>query len=259
MISIAHAQTYLKRIEYYTNPLTKKINGVLIDIFNIICEKAKLRPTYRSVTFKQGFDDTNIVNRVDKNFREPSLIVRKRNLKTLRFETIETMELIETPIMESEYKLIISPAESFSSYEKLILPFDKFTWFLLLLTFLFAFGSVLILNHARRSIQDLIYGADVKLAGFNIIQIFFGIGLNKLPEKWFPQLLLLLFITFCLIFRTAYQSVLFEFITTDMRKPLPTSFQQLIDQNYQFVFTLFDKTNEFEGSKLNQKMQKYRR
>lgn len=40
------------------------------------------------------------------------------------------------------------------------------------------------------------------------------------------------FIFFCLIFRTAYQGVLFEFMTKEMRKKLPTTIEELYVKNY---------------------------
>lgn len=258
-ITIAYA--FSKKIEYYSiKPKIK--SGIFVDIFVIVCKKAKLKPSYKGVSFNHGTDDLMIINGMDKNFQLPSLILRKRNLKTYYYDNQQmqdTMQIVDTPIMESEYKMIITPAKSFNSYEKLILPFDKTTWFLLIATFCSAFGVVLLINLMRRTVQDLIYGADVRMAGFNIVQIFFGMGQMRLPNKWFPQLLLVLFITFCFIFRTAYQSVLFEFITTDMRKALPTSFQKLINQDYSFRVHSFDKTNDWEQAKLRETLLKFKK
>lgn len=66
----------------------------------------------------------------------------------------------------------------------------------------------------------------------NAVGIFFGIGQTKLPEEYFSRFLLLLFIWFCLMFRTCYQSKNFEFITSDMRKPMPETFEDLAYWNY---------------------------
>lgn len=73
------------------------------------------------------------------------------------------------------------------------------------------------------------------MAGFNAMGQFFGIGQTKLPREFFSRCILLLFIWFCLMFRTCYQSMMFEFITSDMRKPTPETFEDLVKYNYTIV------------------------
>jgi hypothetical protein len=56
----------------------------------------------------------------------------------------------------------------------------------------------------------------------------------------------MVFIVFCLIIRTAYQGVLFEMITTDMRKESPNTMEELLQKNYTiyiFEFILIDFRN----------------
>jgi hypothetical protein len=71
---------------------------------------------------------------------------------------------------------------------------------------------------------------------YNALGIFFGISQLQLPRESFSRFILLLFIWFCLIFRTCYQSMMFEFMTSDMQKPLPASIEDLRDMNYTIVF-----------------------
>ncbi|KAL7025095.1 hypothetical protein ACKWTF_013339 [Chironomus riparius] len=68
---------------------------------------------------------------------------------------------------------------------------------------------------------------------------FYGISLNVLPKANFPRILLIVFIAFCLIIRTCYQSKLYEFMTTLMRRPPPKSLNDLIERNY----TIFTSEN----------------
>jgi hypothetical protein len=70
---------------------------------------------------------------------------------------------------------------------------------------------------------------------FNAVGIFFGIGQTQLPRKNFSRIILMLFIWFCLIFRTCWQSMMFEFMTTDMRKPLPETIEDLRAMDYTIV------------------------
>jgi hypothetical protein len=78
--------------------------------------------------------------------------------------------------------------------------------------------------------------SDVTNPAYNALGIFFGISQLRLPCESFSRFVLLLYIWFCLIFRTCYQSMMFEFMTSDMRKPVPASIDDLILMNYT-IFT----------------------
>lgn len=118
----------------------------------------------------------------------------------------------------------------YTSYEKLFFPFDETIF--LISVFCVAFGVTLIVNQLPKSIQDEIYGENVNTPTMNIVAIFFGIGQTRLPRKNFARIILILFIWFCLIFRTCYQSKLFEFMTSDPRRPSPKSIDDLYDNNF---------------------------
>jgi hypothetical protein len=77
--------------------------------------------------------------------------------------------------------------------------------------------------------------AGIANPAYNALGILFGISQLRLPRESFSRFILLLFIWFCLIFRTCYQSMMFEFMTSDMQKPLPASLDDLIKMNYTIV------------------------
>jgi hypothetical protein len=54
----------------------------------------------------------------------------------------------------------------------------------------------------------------------------------RLPINNFGRIVLLTFIIFCLIIRTAYQGVLFEMLTAEMRKESPNTMEEVLEQNY---------------------------
>lgn len=65
-----------------------------------------------------------------------------------------------------------------------------------------------------------------------VVGLIFGIGQTRLPDRSFSRFILLLFIWFCLIFQVCFQSKLFEFMTSEPRRPLPKTIQDLIQRNY---------------------------
>jgi hypothetical protein len=84
--------------------------------------------------------------------------------------------------------------------------------------------------------QDFIYGYTRGTPAFNVVSIFFGIGQQKLPKSNPPRIVLMTFIMFCLVIRTAYQGVLFEMITSDMKKTNPASIEEMFERNYTVYF-----------------------
>ncbi|KAG5683275.1 hypothetical protein PVAND_012565 [Polypedilum vanderplanki] len=231
-------------IEYYRNKFNNKVSGIFVDIFDSVAKKANFTPYYRIYDLPN--EEHKTIVHESQHPRNFSISFLKWYLKEFRtfFSNERISTLIQTPLYEEEYRLIITPPRSYNSYEKLFLPFDGTTWILLIVTFCIAFLVVMLVNNLSQRIQDIIYGENVRMPGFNTVSIFFGIGQTKIPNKFFPRTLLLLFIIFCLIFRTAYQSILFELITNDVREPLPKTINDLKKQNFTAKF-LITRHNQY--------------
>jgi hypothetical protein len=127
---------------------------------------------------------------------------------------------------------MITLGDLYTDYEKLFLPFDATTWALLLGTFAIAQFTILIVNRMSKRVQNIVYGEGINIPSLNIVSTFFGVSQPKLPIKTFPRFILIIFVLFCLIFRTAYQGVLFDFMTSDMRKPHAQTIDDLINDNF---------------------------
>ena len=81
-------------------------------------------------------------------------------------------------------------------------------------------------------VKNVIYGSKVQSPIFNIVRGFFGIGQTILPVNDVARLILLSFILWCLVVRTAYQGKLFEFTTTAIRKPEMRTLEELKNKNF---------------------------
>jgi len=89
------------------------------------------------------------------------------------------------------------------------------------------------------------------MPAYNALGIFFGISQTRTPKGLFGRGILILFIWFCLIIRTCYQSMLFELMTGDMRKPLPETIHQAIDEGYQVKINFGQEhKNQYWNTKL---------
>lgn len=131
----------------------------------------------------------------------------------------------------------IPVGQPFDAYEKLILPFDDDVWILILLTFLIAFFTIVVLRLFHPRIRNFIIGQNISTPALNVVMIFFGISQISLPGRNFARFLTMTFILYCMIIRTAWQGKSFEFMQKDMRKPEVKSIEEMIQNNFTFYVT----------------------
>ncbi|CAG9807169.1 unnamed protein product [Chironomus riparius] len=137
--------------------------------------------------------------------------------------------------LPSDYPFYVTPGELFTSYEKLFLPFDDTTWLFIFITFSVAFAVIFVVYFLPKWTQTIFYGSTVRNSSLNIVQIFFGISQLQVPVENAPRIILIFFVFFCLVIRTAYQGISFDFLTTEMRKKPIDSIEKLVSQNFTIV------------------------
>lgn len=86
-----------------------------------------------------------------------------------------------------------------------------------------------------RETRDVIFGRGIRDPVYNAAGTFFGISQLKMPTENCPRILISFFIYFCLVFRTCYQGRMFEFMTTDIRKPPPETIEDLAVLGYKII------------------------
>ncbi|KAG5670623.1 hypothetical protein PVAND_000871 [Polypedilum vanderplanki] len=161
-------------------------------------------------------------------------------LITQDLQLYNTVQHWSKPFDTMDFYFLVTQNEFYTNYEKLLFPFDTTTWILLLFTFGLTFGIIFGLKITPKWIRILFMGRGIRMPGYNALGIFFGISQLKLPKEIFSRLILLLFIWFCLIIRTCWQSMMFEFMTSDMRKPLPESVEDLVEHDYTVILMFLD-------------------
>ena len=137
------------------------------------------------------------------------------------------------PIYSTADVAVVPPGELFTSWEKLLMPFDRPTWMWLGIVFAIAFLVILLIKWSKStSMYDLVIGSNVTTPTLNVIAIFMGTGQNLLPQRNVTRFMFISFILFCLIMRTAYQGKYFEFLTSDMRRKPIQTIEELKDKNF---------------------------
>lgn len=209
-------------------------HGITPLIFNIASKKYNFKDEYvlfipddELSIFYLGENDINIYA-VNGTYKTPNVYFDLFGIQQL----LNTNLRMTRTFFDLKFELFVTPAVTYSPYEKLLLPFDIFIWTFLVVTFVATFIVIFILNHLSKSIQWLVYGKQVQTPFLNVISILLGISQTKLPTESFSRFILILFIFFCLIFRTCYQSKMYEFMTSEPRRPPPKTIHDLISRSY---------------------------
>ncbi|CAG9806529.1 unnamed protein product [Chironomus riparius] len=208
-----------------------KPKGPLIDLFKAMGSRANFTYNYQIVT--TSYDGTKSLQPENNTILTPQIhfqiapfIFSNYAPETYHFTTL---------FHEQKISFALTESQPYSSFEKLSLPFDTLTWTFLIIVFVCAFSCILVFGIISSKVQELIFGKDVDTPSLNVVAIFFGISQTKLPFRNFPRIILVTFIMFCLVLRTAYQGVLFEMIAGDLRKPLPKTLDDLHDMDYKIL------------------------
>ena len=135
---------------------------------------------------------------------------------------------------------VVPPGENFTSWEKLLMPFDRPTWMWLGIVFAVAFLVILLIKWSKStSVHEFVIGSNVTTPALNVIAIFMGIGQISLPQTNVTRFFFMVFILFSLIMRTAYQGKYFEFLTSDMRRKPIQTIDELKDKNFTAIVDFF--------------------
>lgn len=130
--------------------------------------------------------------------------------------------------------IMIPLGEPLTAFEKLFKPFQNIVWFFLFFTFGSGVIIIAIINCQKRNIRNFIFGAKIRNPYLNMIIVFVGGSQPKLPKKNFARSLLMMFMLFCLVQRTIYQSSLFLFLQSDGRNPALSTIDEMIEKNFVF-------------------------
>jgi hypothetical protein len=129
---------------------------------------------------------------------------------------------------------VIPPGRHYTSFEKLLQPFDLYVWICYLLIFHAAIIAIFILKGRPKIVRNFILGRDVRTPILNLIAISFGVTAFKVPGRNFARTLLMIYILYMLVMRTAYQGALFKSLQMDLHKPVPKSILEMIDKDFEF-------------------------
>ncbi|KAG5667104.1 hypothetical protein PVAND_015103 [Polypedilum vanderplanki] len=127
--------------------------------------------------------------------------------------------------------LVVPPGSTMTSLKKLFRPFQLLVWILLLLIFIIAFSTVIIIRFQSKSVQDFVFGKNNRSPMLNILNGFFGGTQASLPKRNFARYLLMMYLMLCLVKRSLYQGALFQFLQKDDRNSEIQSIDELVEKD----------------------------
>jgi hypothetical protein len=151
--------------------------------------------------------------------------------------------------------LVVPRGEKLTILETLLRPFEQLVWILLLIAFAVGFLVIFIVNCMPKQIQSFVYGEKVKQPVMNMLLVILGSQQKVLPKRNFARFILMMFIILCLVLRSIYQGLLYQFLQSDGRHKEVQSIQEMIDKN----FTVFTHESYFDIINANPELAKITR
>jgi len=205
-------------------------SGYYVDILNEYAKIANVKLTLK------------LPSPSDLNFMSRGTTTVQLNLHPMRVMYGDNNVGSLIPLVHRELFFAIPPGEPYTDWEILLLAYDTPTWILISVTFAASFIMILIINFMPTFVRNFVFGTGVTTPYLNVLIAFFGLSQVTLPARNFARFLLTLFIIWCLIIRTGYLGLLFEFMQGDKRKPEIKTIKELFQHNFTFVL---DRTGLF--------------
>ena len=143
---------------------------------------------------------------------------------------------------QSPLILVVPPGAEFSSFYKLLSPFDDSVWYIVNAMMLIVIFVTFVLKCQSTRVQDFVFGGHNRSPFLNIVNVIVGQPTHRNPGRNFSRWLLVMFIMMWLIFRSLYQAVLFKNLQSTERN-LPV---QTVEESLQsgFVYYMLAPTQE---------------
>jgi hypothetical protein len=202
---------------FWKNKTTLEMGGIFVEVHKIMAQVGNFTPSYL------------------KMYRDTVLMEEKYPIDVYfpyKITKITNADLFVQLFFSREFHFALTPNEQYTNYEKILFPFDVASWILFGVFFGMTLAAIAVINRQPRETRVVFFGAGIKVPTYNAVGAFFGIGQKRLPSENCPRILLTFFIYLCLIFRTCYQGRMFDFMTSDMRKPSPETLDELYDRGY---------------------------
>lgn len=138
---------------------------------------------------------------------------------------------------------VISPGSDLTWFQRLHKPFSLQLWITIGVIALISFIVILIIGRQSRIVRNFVFGLNIKNPAMNMINIFFGGAMPRLPRRNFARFLLALLMIYSLVLRNVYNGSMFRYLQTDKKNPPSNTYEEMNANNY--TFHVLDVMKEF--------------
>lgn len=136
-------------------------------------------------------------------------------------------------IITSEQSVFVIPSgQPLTSLEKLLSPFDFTIWMLISATLLATFIGIQIISLASEDLLESSLGAKIGSPTMNFLSVFLSGGQTKVPKRKIARFIFVNFMTWSLIIRTCFQSLMYRALQLDLRHPPMKTLEDLRENNF---------------------------
>lgn len=139
---------------------------------------------------------------------------------------------------------VISPGRTMSDFEKLAQPFSGIVWISLIITLAMAVVVILLVKLKLSQLRAIFFGTNTDNPLVNLVTVILGGSQTRLPDRNFSRFILMMFIIFCLVMRSAYVGSLYKFLQSEKREESVATIDEMIDQNYD-LYMYSGQLNDF--------------
>ncbi|XP_070491069.1 uncharacterized protein [Chironomus tepperi] len=144
-----------------------------------------------------------------------------------------SISMFTTPMV-----FIIPPGRPYRSIEKMLQPFERTVWIIILATIAVAVLVIGIINAKFQHLRAFIFGRGVKSPIINILIGMVGTQQVVLPGRNFARFILMMFLLLCLVLRSIYQGSVFQFLQSKKHHKEIQTIDEMIEND--FTFYMFE-------------------
>jgi hypothetical protein len=137
-----------------------------------------------------------------------------------------------TTYSSGQLAIMVPPPRPLSTFEKCIFPFSWPLWTLILVCYLLGNFSIFLVKRKSKVIQDFVFGENASVPYLNLFIGFIGGVQNFLPKYNFARFLLMMFLLYSLIIRTAYQGMFYELLKSNIHHKEIQSIDELLAKKF---------------------------
>lgn len=220
-----------------------KIGGREIDMIDVIGKILNFTSDHKHLKLFGTLNPNGTASGILKHIYDGEITLGSGALQLERTKLLSA----GTQIYSDPLILVIPPAASFSSIQKLYKPFDAKVWAGIFLVFVI---SMLLAMIILKRFKLLVKGMNVNHFIITKLNSFFGgsIPFNRLPNGNFMRIVLSSFMLYSLVIRTAYIGVLFNYLRVDMKQKEVANVDEMMENDFTFYAfeSMYHRTVDFK-------------